>query len=235
MKNYLLNFGVVLTASAMSLSSCSKDDSTGNGNLSYQVKPANFTASVGSISSGSGLIVTVHSNSSLTWTSGNMNVSEIDFEAENNNIEIEYEMKKVSHVDLLNLSPMLGNVNIPDGIYDEVELELALKKSATTSIPLTLKGIYTNSSGTKIPVEFYFNDDFDIEVEAENLVVSGTNDYLGLINLQLNKLLTQVSSMDLDQAVKTNGTIMITNSSNINLYNKLKTNLNAFGDCDFED
>ena len=84
-------------------------------------------------------------------------------------------------------------------------------------------------------MEFYFNDEFEIEVEAEDLVVSGTNDYLGLINVQLNKFLTNVSSADLDQAVKTNGTIIITSSSNINLYNKLKSNLNAFGDCDFED
>ena len=235
MKNYLFNYAIVLFGSASILTSCSKDDSTGNGKLSYQVKPANFTASVVLMSSGSGLTVTANSNSSLTWTSGNMNVSEIDFEAENNNVEIEYELKSPSNVDLFNLSPVLGNITIPDGTYDEVELKLALKKSATTSIPLTLKGIYTNGTGTKTPVEFYFNDEFEIEVEAEDLVVSGTNDYLGLINVQLNKFLTNVSSSDLDQAVKTNGTIIITSSSNINLYNKLKSNLNAFGDCDFED
>ncbi len=144
-------------------------------------------------------------------------------------------MKNAVNVNLFNLSPILGNVTIPPGTYNEVELKLELKKSTTSTIPLTLKGMYTNGSAINIPVEFYFNEDFEIEVEAENLVVSGTNDYLGLINMQLNKFLTNVSSSDLDGATKTNGTIIISSTSNLNLYNKLKSNLNAFGDCDFED
>jgi hypothetical protein len=228
-------FGTVLLGAMFVLQSCSKDDSSGSGKLSYQVKPANFTASVGSNVSGSGLLVTVNSNSSLTWTSGNATISEIDFEAESNNSEIEYELKNAVNVNLFNLSPILGNITIPDGTYNEVELKLELKKSTTAAIPLTLKGMYTNANAVKIPVEFYFNEDFEIEVEAENLVVSGTNDYLGLINVQLNKFLTNVSSSDLDGATKTNGTIIISSTSNVNLYNKLKSNLNAFGDCDFDD
>lgn len=234
MKNYLLSFGSILLGSALILSSCQKEDSTG-GKISYQVKPANFTASVGSTVSTSGLLVNVNSNSSLTWTSGNLNITEIDFEAENNNAEIEYELKDLYNINLFTLSPVLGNITIPDGTYDEVELKLKLKKSITSDLPLTLKGSYTNSVGTKMPVEFYFNEEFEMEVEAEDLVVSGTTDYLALINVQLNKFLTNVTSADLNDAVKTNGTIVISATSNANLYNKLKANMNVFGDCDFED
>ena len=235
MKNYLLNFGTLLLGSTVILSSCAKDDSTADGKLSYQVKPANFTASVGAVASGSGLIVNVNSNSSLTWTSGNMNFSKIDFEAENNTVEIEYELKQLFNVDLFNLSPILGNIAIPDGTYDEVELKLHLKKSATTTIPLTLKGTYSNANGNKIPVEFYFNEEFEIKVEADDLVVNGTNDYLGLINVQLNEFLSDVRSAELDGATKTNGIIVISSTSNVELYNKFKVNLQSFADCDFED
>lgn len=234
MKNYLLHYGTVLLGSALFLSSCAKEDSTG-GKLSYMVKPANFTASVGAVASGSGLIVGVNSNSSLTWTSGNLNITEIDFEAKNNNVEIEYELKDLFNINLFNTSPVLGDITLPDGTYDEVELKLKLKKSITSDIPLTLKGSYTNSIGAKTPVEFYFNDEFEMEVEAEDLVVSGTSDYLAMINVQLNKFMTNISSADLDQATKTNGTIVISSTSNINLYNKLRANLNEFGDCEFED
>lgn len=233
MKKILLGFGTVLLGVIL-LPSCSKDDSTGSGKLSYKVKPANFTASVGSTVSGSGLTVGVNSNSSLTWTSGTLNISEIDFEAENDELEIEYELKNQFNVDLLNISPMLGNINIPAGTYEEVELKLELKPSLT-NIPLTLKGTYTNSTGGKIPVEFYFNEEFEIEVEAENVTISGSEDYIALINVELNKFLLNVSSSDLDQAVKTNGSIIISSSLNISLYNKFKSNLNVFGDCDFED
>jgi hypothetical protein len=235
MKTQLFSLGTVMLGAIMVLQSCSKDDTTVSGKLSYQVKPTNFTASVASNVTGSGLIVNVNSNSSLTWTSGNANISEIDFEAENNNVEIEHELKHMVNVDLFNLSPVLGSISIPNGTYDEVELKLELKQTTTQAIPLTLKGMYTNASGVKIPVEFYFNENFEIEVEAEDLVVNGTNDYLGLINVQLNKFLTNVNSSDLDGATKTNGTVVISSTSNLNLYNKLKANLNTFGDCDFED
>lgn len=233
MKTTLLSLGTVLLG-AILLPSCSKDDSTASGKLSYKVKPSNFTASVSSTVSGSGLVVAVNSNSSLTWTSGTLNISEIDFEAENDEQEIEYELKNQFNVDLLNISPVLGNINIPDGTYEEVELKLELKPSST-NIPLTLKGTYTNSTGSTTPVEFYFNEEFEVEVEAENVTISGSEDYIALINVELNKLLLNVSSSDLDQAVKTNGSIIISSSSNTNLYNKFKSNLNVFGDCDFED
>jgi len=235
MKNYLLNFGAVTLVAGLLLSSCTKDNSTGDGKLSYKVKPSNFTASIGPTASGSGLIIAINSNSSLTWTSGNINVNEIDFEAESKNAEIEYELKQAFNIDLFDLSPVLGSITLPDATYEEVELKIVLKKSSTSNIPLTLKGLYTDGSGTKIPVEFYFNEDFEAEVEAENLVVSGTNDYIGLINMQMNKFLTNVVSADLSGATQTNGVIIISSTSNMELYAKLKTNLNAFADCDFED
>lgn len=235
MKNHLFNYGSLILVAGLILSSCTKENSTGDGKLSYKVKPANFTASVGPTVAGSGLIVAVNSNSSLTWTSGNVNVSEIDFEAKSKSAKIEYELKQAFNVDLFNLSPVLGSITLPDATYEEVELKLVLKKSATSNIPLTLKGSYTDGSGTKIPVEFYFNEDFEAEVEAENIIVSGTNDYLGLINVQLNKFLTNVVSADLSGATKTNGVIVISSTSNMELYAKLKANLNAFADCDFED
>lgn len=238
MKNYLLSYGTVLLGAVLVLSSCSKDNATikaGDGKLSYRVKPTNFTGSVSSTASGSGLVVGLNSNSSLTWTSGNMNVSEIDFEAQKNNAKVEYELKQPVSFDLFNLSPILGSITIPEGTYDEVELKLELKKSATSNIPLTLKGTYTNDSGAKIPVEFYFNEEFEVEVEAENVVISGNNDYFALINVQLNKFLTNVSSASLNGATKTNGVIVISSTSNPELYTKLKANLKAFADCDFED
>lgn len=224
-----------MLVAGLSLSSCTKENAGADGKLSYHVKPANFTASIGPSVSGSGLVVAVNSNSSLTWTSGNVNVSEIDFEAKSKNAEIEFELKQAFNVDLFNLSPVLGSVTLPDATYEEVELKLALRKSATSAVPLTLKGSYTDGSGTKTPVEFYFNEDIEVEVEAENLIVSGTNDYLGLINFQLNKFLTNIISADFSGAAKTNGVIVISSTSNIELYAKLKSNLNAFADCDFED
>lgn len=53
----------------------------------------------------------------------NLNITEIDFEAENNNAEIEYELKDLYNINLFNLSPVLGKITIPDGTYDEVIIQ----------------------------------------------------------------------------------------------------------------
>lgn len=225
-----LLFGVTVI-----LSSCSKEEAIGSGELQYQVKPAGFTGTIASTGTSSGLVGVIGSSNTLSFTSGSVNVSEIDFEAESKTVEIEYELKKFLNINLFNLSPILGSVNIPEGTYEEVELKLVLKKSTDSTIPLTLKGTYKDANGLSTPVEFYFNEEYEIEIEAENVLVKSNTDYIGLVNLQLNKLLLNIGSNDLSGATKTNGVIVISSTSNLSLYNKFKLNLNAFGDCDFDD
>lgn len=233
MKSFI-KLGTIILGALFTLAACNKDDSFGNGKLSYRINPSNFTSSIGLIASASGLPVITNSNSSITWTSAGLNITEIDFEAESNNNPIEYELKQAIRVDLLNLSPVLGNITLPVGSYDEVELKILLRKSATKEIPLTLKGTYTDSNGVKIPFEFYLNEDIDIEVEAEDIVIDGKSDYTGMINVQLNKFLTNITRTDLSTATKTEGVIVISSTSNADIYSKLKTNILAFADCDFE-
>ncbi len=233
MKSFI-KLGTIILGALFTLAACNKDDSFGNGKLSYRINPSNFTSSIGLIASASGLPVITNSNSSITWTSAGLNITEIDFEAESNNNPIEYELKQAIRVDLLNLSPVLGNITLPVGSYDEVELKILLRKSATKEIPLTLKGTYTDSNGVKRPFEFYLNEDIDIEVEAEDIVIDGKSDYTGMINVQLNKFLTNITRTDLSTATKTEGVIVISSTSNADIYSKLKTNILAFADCDFE-
>jgi hypothetical protein len=238
MKNYLLN-GALIFGAAIFLISCSKDDKNTGGQVSYKVKPANFTATIASSGGGSAKLastasVTVQAAGNLTWTSGIINISEIDFEAENDSREIEYEMKQMVNVDLFKLSPVLGNVVIPPGTYNEVELKLELDESTTSDIPLTLKGTYTDANGAATPVEFYFNEYIEIGVEAENVVIGSQDDYTGMINFQLNKLLTNITAADLADAAKTDGKILINKTTNVALYNKVKLNFDVFGTCEFE-
>ena len=215
---------------AIAVTSCNKDQGEG-GKVSYRIKPVNSSATlIGAAKDGN----TISGASTVSFTSGSMIISEIDFEAENKNVEIEYESKQVVTVDLFNLSPILGSISIPDGTYEEVELKLDLRKTTTGAVPLFLKGEYTDASGAKSPVEFSFNDNVEIEVEAENVVINSV-DYIGMINLQLSKFLTNVTVSDLSQVTKLNGKIVISSTSNTALYNKIKSNLNSVADCDFED
>lgn len=229
MKKYLLTTFFIVTA--LILSSCSKDQKNG-GKISYRIKPANYTAALAASAPTSG--ITIKTGSAVTWTSGTLNVSEIDFEAEKDDVETEYQLKNHVSVDLFNLSPVLGSISIPDGTYNEVELKIVLKKTGTGNVPLALKGEYTDGSGVKTPVEFSFNEDVEIEVEAENVVVS-SNDYIGMINFQLNKFLANVTTSDLSNSMKTGGKIVISSTSNTELYHKIKANFRLVADCDFDD
>lgn len=208
--------------------SCKKENNT-SGVVSYQLKPMNYTAALVGTAKGGTAISSVNS---ITWTAGNIIISEIDFEAKKENLKIEYESKKIVNVNLLNLSSTLGDVSIPYGTYEEVELKLDVKKTESGIAPLILTGEYTDGTGVKIPVEFSFNEEIEIKVEAENVIITSA-DYTGMINLQLNKILANVTTSDLSEASKTNGKIIISNTSNSLLYGKIKSNLDFVADCNF--
>ncbi len=232
MKKHFVLSAILLT-SATIFTSCEKEADTAN-TVTYQASPVNLTASVGASLSGSGLVVEASSKSSITWTEGVLNIEEIDFEAKKDGAAIEYSAGNLVNVDITRAASALGSVHIPDGTYDEVELELHLKKSATADIPVRLKGNYTDLSGTATPVELQINEDIDISVEAENLVVTA-DDHVARINMHLNKLLAGISISDLTMATKTNGTIVISSTSNTALYAKIMASLETFAECEFED
>jgi len=220
----------VALMSALIITSCKKDSSSsGGGEVSYRLQPTSYSATLMGATKGN----TISGASSVTWTSGSMIISEIDFEAKKEKLEIEYELKQIVSVNLFDLSPVLGNISIPDGTYDEVELKLDIKKSDSGVAPLVLKGEYIDANGVKTPIEYSFNENIEIEVEAENVIITSA-DYIGMINLQLSKFLTNVSISDLAQVTKINGKILISSTSNSALYFKIKNNLNFVADCDFD-
>lgn len=229
MRKNLFTRGLLVLAAGIVVSSCEPAAESKN-RVTYQLKPANFTASVGASVSGSGLIVALNTASSITWEEGTLNIQEIDFEAKKDGNAVEYEYKQLANVNLSGASA-LGSVTLPDGTYDEVELKLEFKKSATA--PIRLKGTYTDLSGAKTPIELQLNEDLEIEVKAEDLVVEA-DDHLARINMELNKLLANISISDLTMATKTNGTVVINSTSNTGIYAKMKASLNAFAHCDFD-
>jgi hypothetical protein len=233
MKRKLFTPGMFVLASALVFTSCEKETESGN-TISYQANPINFTSSVGASVSGSGLAVEANANSSITWTEGTLNIQEIDFEAKKDGTQIEYEYKNLVNVSLAKTAETLGSIQIPDGTYNEVELKLEFRQSSSQDIPVRLKGTYTDLSGAKTPIELQFNEDIEIKVESEDLVMEA-DEHIARINMQLNKLLSNISVADLTMATKTNGTIVISNTSNTSIYSKIKASLDTFADCKFED
>ena len=210
-----------ISAATLFLVSCKKENSDPPG-ISYKLQTSNRSSVVGRVAAGN-----------IVWTSGYGNASEVKFEGKAPSGELEYKTTVQQRIDLFSGISTLGNVTLPPGSYQEVEFEVKLNPTATEPA-LLLNGTYT-STGPAIPIVFRIATPLEIETELNNVTVLANNGYNALTTLNLSLLTRGISQTMLDNAVKTNGTILINSSSNVDLYNIILNNLKECDDIDFDD
>lgn len=223
MKNGFKSVFALLTAVIL-LGACQKD-SLNDGQLNYVFKPTNLAASVGTTAAASGLVVAAKSNGSMTWTSGTLNIQKIEFSAKKDQSSANVEYNNLTNIDILNTGTVSGNVTLPTGTYNDIELKLNLVQS-NTNIPLVLKGTYTEISGTQIPVEIQFNETYELKLTPPQVIIKGDK-YTANVTLDFTNMMKNLVANDLGQTTRTqpNNTILVTSSLNAGLYAKLKANL----------
>ena len=210
-----------ISAATLFLVSCKKENSDPPG-ISYKLQTTNRSSVVGRVESGN-----------IVWTSGFGNASEVKFEGKGPSGEIEYKSNVQQRIDLFSGIFTLGNVTLPAGSYKEVEFKVELNPTATEPA-LLLNGTYT-STGPVVPIIFRITAPLEIKTEINNVTVVANNGYNALTTLNLSLLTRGITQTMLDNAVKTNGTILINSSSNVDLYNIILNNLKECDDIDFED
>lgn len=213
--------------------SCKKQNS-GSGKVTYSLHAAN-TGAVTIASTGNlHVFSTTASPTNVTWNSGYVYISDVEFKATKDTTHIKYESEALKKIDLFSPSVSLFNdVILPPGVYDNIKLEVSIGNTSSLNEPrIYLKGLY----GTT-PIVFAYDenqDGFEFEVEGHNYTFDPTKDYSGLITLHLNLLLNGLTNADLDAATQTNGVILINHTTNINIYQQVKQNLEILSDVDFE-
>lgn len=195
--------------SSVLLFSCKKEK-TGNPSVAYNLKSTNTSSPVARVAGGS-----------ISWSAAYANVTEIRFETENNAVEIEYTSEARKKVDLLSTQSTLGNVQVPAGVYSRAEFEIELSGTATESA-LELQGSF---NGT--PVLFKVGGNYEIETERENITIVDGKDYTSVTALNFSLLTQGVTEAMLSNATLTNGTIVISSSSNSDIYEKMVLNLHT--------
>ena len=210
-----------ISAATLFLVSCKKENS-GTPGISYQLQTSNRSSVLGRVASGN-----------IVWTSGFGNASEVKFEGKGPSGEIQYKSTLQQRIDLFSGISTLGNVTLPAGSYKEVEFKVELNPTATEPA-LLLNGTYT-STGPAVPIIFRIATPLEIETEMNNVTVLANNGYNALTTLNLSLLTRGITQTMLDNAVKTNGTILINSSSNVDLYNIILNNLKECDDIDFKD
>jgi hypothetical protein len=205
----------LLFVSILFLNSCKKDNDQSGVNFNVNSTGRSLTISrLGGI---------------LNWTSGFASASEIEFEAENEDREVEYNSTANQRIDLFAPLSSLGFVNIPPGTYEEVEFEIQLTSSP--AIPaFELRGTYNTT-----PIVFMINTPIEIEAEFEDVIIGSGADYTALISFNLSRLTQGITDAALSNATLTGGEIIISATSNINLYNFMLANLRECEEVEFDD
>ncbi len=197
------------------LASCKKNnDRTG---ANFKVKTTDRSGTLG------------RTTGTITWTSGIASATEIEFEAEKENIELEFKSEARQRIDLFAPFSSLGFVTIPPGIYKEIEFEIHLS-STPPDAALELRGTYNST-----PIVFRVNTPIEIEAEFEDVTITQGNDFTAIISLNLSLLTLGITDADLSNATLTNGEIIISATSNTVLYNIMIANLKNIDDVEIDD
>lgn len=218
MKLLLASATVALTG----LSSCKKEatgSETSSGFL-YQLQTVNRTAPVARMAATSRM-----EGASVQWTSGIASAIELKFEAESSKGEVEFKQKTAQQIDLFAATSSLGNITIPEGTYQEVEFKAHLSPAGSTPA-LQLNGSFMSGSVTKA-IQFVVNTNVELKAEKHNVVVAQGATYAALNSIDLIQISQGLTEAALNSAqTNSNNTIVISATTNTNLYNMLVTNLN---------
>jgi len=235
-KNPYSKLTVVLLVLTAGLFSCKKDSSvspaaSSGSRILFGVTASNSLATASA--SKSVINSTGGSSPAITWTAGTASISRFKFEAKRNGVEKEFSSKGMVSVDLFAPDTAFVNTAIDTGTYSEIEVKVDLAKSASSSA-LILKGTFTKADGTTVPVELDVNDNLEIKAEAQNVFIDKTTNLKTTLILHLNALFEGVSNASLESATLTGGSIIISSSSNSDIFNQVMGNLQNIGETHFE-
>lgn len=242
MKSKFLTIGIALLVAGNLLTSCKKSGvssaASANSQLAFGLQTDSasinlaFSPTTGLPAPTGGSARAVSTLPTIVWTSGIANISGFKFEARKKGLNIEVESHNVAHIDLLALATSLTSVTLDTGTYKEIEIRVVLTKTTSADLPLVLKGTFTTQGGAAVPIELDFNDNAEIRAGADNVIVDGKTDITTIVKLHLNRLLRGITSAALDQATRTNGTIVISANSNASFYDQISHNLTSCGESE---
>ena len=217
---------------AATVISCKKENSlVANPSLSkptiaFQIRAINPFSAVGRLAT-SGITSRADGNN-IKWNSATASVSMIKFEAKKDGNEVEFKSAVQQTVDLLQISDIISNLSIADGVYDQVEFKVTLNPNGNKPA-LEIKGQLTN--GTAITnVIFLANETIEIKGEKANVTINDSTIHKAITNVDLSTITQGISLSALINAATTNGDILISSSVNQQLYDIIVKNLRNIGD-----
>ncbi|WP_207535009.1 hypothetical protein [Desertivirga arenae] len=224
-KHLKLSFFALLM-SAVAFSGCKKEEQQEEQTIDFKFKAET------SLSSGT----TTSAVPSVEWTYAWLNLASFDVKLKNSGTVVGGNaMEGLWNVNMLADNNDLFTITFRTyNKFDEIDGILYLKPSAEHP-PLTLKALVTLPSGAVVPVEFYFNDEAALHINVKNLWAKIRRDnYIAVVKMEVNKLFAAMDFSKLPTATPTGNKIIISPTSNTELYKQLKNALNSSYTVSFE-
>ncbi|WP_396144998.1 DUF4382 domain-containing protein [Flavobacterium sp.] len=180
--------------------SCSKDDEQNSDNLTIKAR-SSYLANRS---------LEQKTNSNVNLTSFKINLKEIEFEMEDSSSgdgfygdDDDIELKGPFELNLLNGTYEITSLNVPSGVYKEVEFKMA--KNRTIGSDMYNKSIEIKGTINGVPFEFWHNVEEDFEIDYDdtnqNIVVSNNSTSI-IFDFDLTSAL---NSVDLSSATDNDG------------------------------
>lgn len=224
---------IALLAVTIAFTACQKDEPETSGPSVLGVKIEALNKSY-TLPVNDGTKSAAATNTTITWDTVQLVVSQIKFEAElkslvthRDSIKIEYKWTGPKLVNLLDDKLVLGNFLLQPGFYDEIELKVYGNNEDAGKKPVFyMYGNYTNAENLKIPVALKVFNYVQFKTEKDSVTVTEESiDITSYIQLYLDKLMAGIIPEMLDNAKLTDGVIVISSDSNRAIYYVMLGNL----------
>ncbi|MFD3003806.1 hypothetical protein ACFS7Z_25850 [Pontibacter toksunensis] len=182
----------------------------------------------------------VASTNSLSFSSGTITLSKVQFEAEGeaDSLEVEFELEQDVRIDFATgaTSPDISAVAIRPGTYEEIEVEMELQDKGSQPA-IVLSGTFTDALGQAHPVRFEFNSGEEFEVEREGTVTFAEGQS-AVAQVTFNPIswFAGVSSEEFLTATKNaQGIIFISSTHNTDIFEEVADGLDLATEVEIED
>jgi len=169
----------------------------------------------------------------ITWTSGYATISNITLEAIKDGQPVELKTNLSQRVDIFKVISNIGNFDIPAGSYQNIKFKTSIASSSSHHA-FELKGNY-QSNGTTTPIVVRVTQPVTFEVEhAAPVAFKAGEVFIALNKLDLVALTSGITEEMLNNAVRNNGTIVITHYMNSSMYFMIGDILNQYLNVEIE-
>lgn len=171
----------------------------------------------------------------LQFTSGSITIREVVFDGDlegGSSVSITHEQIAIIDYATGLIAPEIV-IEVTAGTYTSVNLGIELQDDGA-GLSIELEGTYTNSNETIIPIRFEFKSGEVFEANASRVTLSTDTDIVGKISWDALDWFSVVTASELDAAIQTDGVIIISETSNPDIFNAVADRLDVGTEAEFE-